>query len=816
MATQPVSTLSSYKPGMMMRRRPGQVGTQAQGPASSVSNLKPATDPNGLQDALGRSPEGAVQPPSQQGSFSPSPLNVGGGGGQSNVMMPMSGLYGDQPLSTPPSPAGGGQTPDYGSLASSLGMDPNQPFNGNAGSTQTPQTNSAPNSTPGAPPSVSAGNNPYSSGSWNPFNSRDVYDQNQGFAQENFQQGQDWKNNYGQLADYYNNQQTQTGQTYQNQLNQFAAGNGGYNQDQQNNIVRNSDYDSIQGQQQDNYLTPGETQSITGNPYAAQQLFQGQANNLSQQAAAGSGLLMGAANNGTAAGGDILNQYKQSINSSINPTNLSLSAGYKPGIDSRLATGAGQLNAAQSDPGLSVTNDYLKQAGMSDQEVQDASEAAARTVGAQYGATKDELIQNARASGTASPLAIASAEGSLDRSSAADQADAVTQARLGARQQQRDAASGIQQTQLNAGQYKAGLGSQNALAEQNAGISADTTAEQLRLAANSNLSNTQLSNSNLLAGMGLQNNQNNTTNSLNAINEGVGYGLNTGEYNASELANLTQTGEQNQSNRAATIAQNRQGVNQSNQQMNYNIAGQKSNQYQQAYAPGVQGMTTALQGEGNLQQYYGNQGNAQGQLALGGWQTANTGINDAANNYEKWGINEANNGGVAGAIKNTTGLINAVSGAGNSAANVNRSNQGRAKGGLIDHHQLIEVGEHDRPEMILPLDPATPPQHRNKYEKLGASLGHRMGIKTNPDSFIGHPEHLPKVKFATGGIIGFNPDNLFADNDRTLEHVEDTDEGDMYPGYKRGGLIGAGNYRMRGVSMPPLRMSQPSGLSMGV
>lgn len=754
MATQPSPLISRQGPPLKYRPKLAP-GSNQSAPALS-SNLRVGQDPS--QDpSLGAPayPDRGSQPDPTSGARTIGQLDNAPQLGRSNG----SQMPAPQDQSSPPPPQQ---------------STPNQPVSlGQSGG-------SAPSTPVSAPPSVNTGNNPYSAESFNPFNSRDVYNQNQQMGQDQFQQGQDWKNNYGQLGDYYNQQEATAGANYNAQLGQFAAGNGGFTQDQQNNIVQSGAYGAVQGDQQNNFLTPSEQSGIQGNPYAAKDLFSGQAQGLTDIAAGENANLQNAANTGAAQGDNVVNQFGQTVNSSINPANLQLSAGYKPGVDNALQLGQSQLTSAQNNPALTPTASYLKQAGMSDQEVQDTSEAAARSVGAQYGATKDELIQNARASGEGSPLAIASAESGLDRSSAADQSDALTQARLGARQQQINAATGVQNTQLNAGQYQAGLGSQNALAEQNANISANTTAEQLRLAANSNLTNTQLQGGQTLASLGLQNNSTNTQNQMNAFQTGAQAGLSTGEYNATTATNLTQQAEANAQARAAQVATNRQGVNQSNETANTNIAGQLSNQYQAAYAPGVQGKQLALTGQGNQQQYYGGQANAQGQLALGGWQTANQGQQNAAGNYANWGENQQSTAGVTGAINNIATVAKAVTG-------------GKAKGGLITQHQTIEVGEQDRPEAILPLDPATPPEKRNTWEKLGVQLGHRLGIHSNPDSFIGHSDHLPKLPkthFATGGLISFDPSNPFTTDERDLSRAEDPFASVGGNGYARGGVVG--------------------------
>lgn len=616
-----------------------------------------------------------------------------------------------------------------------------------------------------------------SSTPWNPFNQRDVYNQYQDIGKNQFQQGQDWQNQFANLSDYYGNLGSGYGNLTNDLYSDIWNGGGGYSQDQMNNVLQSQGLQDINNQAGDNQLNTGEKTAILGDPYAAFNMFGGQAKALGQQATDNGTNLTQLATAGQNQGNQVVNQATSDYRNAVDPSKLSLSSSYAPSIQSALGLGASSINKAQNDPGLNVTDDYLRQAGMTDQQVQQTADAAARTVGAQFGATKDQLLQNAQASGTSTPLGIASAMGALDRSSAAGQSDAQTKARLDAQAAQRQAATGIQQTQLNAGQYRAGLGSQNALALQNAGIAANTTGEQLRLGAQQNLTQDQMNAAQQTGALGLNNSQYNTNAGLNAATQAGNWGQQTGQYNATNAANLMSQAEQNSSTRNQQVAGNRQSTNQYNQGMEFNTNQALSSRYQQGYAPYLANQTEGRQAAQGQEQYYGGQQNQQNQFRLGGAQTYNQGELGAANGYAGWGQNETNNGGVAGAFHNVTGLLGAVSGASNSGANVYRASQGHAHGGLINHHQMIEVGEHNRPEAILPLDPHTPPGHRNPWELMGARLGEALGIKSQ------------QKHFATGGIIGIDDPNLFSHNARDLEVATDPDQDQSIPGYKRGGII---------------------------
>jgi hypothetical protein len=107
--------------------------------------------------------------------------------------------------------------------------------------------------------------------------------------------------------------------------------------------------------------------------------------------------------------------------------------------------------------------------GVSDQYVGQLKDQAGRQIGLQYGAAQDQLQRQAEASGNVNPLALSAARDRLLRSSAIDQADAVTGADLAATGQQRQANTNIANMQLGAATTLGGMGL-------NAGQYADTAA----------------------------------------------------------------------------------------------------------------------------------------------------------------------------------------------------------------------------------------------------------------------------------------------------------------------------------------------------
>ena len=138
-------------------------------------------------------------------------------------------------------------------------------------------------------------------------------------------------------------------------------------------------------------------------------------------------------------------------------------------LDQAQTSAASGIRGALSNTALDPTADYLRQAGMTDEEVDQMANAAARNVGLSTAAQIQDMQRAAAAAGTTGPLAIAALRNRIQQTGQTNAADAVVDARLAARQAQRNAATGVQQTQLNAAQYKTGqdIGSQEYLGNLN-------------------------------------------------------------------------------------------------------------------------------------------------------------------------------------------------------------------------------------------------------------------------------------------------------------------------------------------------------------
>lgn len=529
---------------------------------------------------------------------------------------------------------------------------------------------------PPVPANVNRSGDPSQYPGYNPFNSRSAFDQPQMLGQSAYQQNQDWQRQFSDQAAFNQNESQGYGSTVQDLYNPIWQGGGGYSQDQQDQILQSQGLQGVSDMVAGNYLSGTEQQQIAGDPNSAFNLY-------SQEA-------------------PVMN------NMSADYANAAMKQTSALGAQSTGIINQGQhaVDQAAANPGLTPTAQYLQQAGMSDQQVRDTAEMAARGVGAQYQSTQDQIRQNAAAAGNTSPLALGAAMTALDRSSAAGQADALTNARLSAQAQQRAAATGIQNTQLQAGQYQAGLGTQAGLGLMNSS---------------------------------LQNNQNQVAQNLGAVQWAGNQSLANQQFNANMSTGLKAQAEQNSSARANQIATNRQQTGENNQntylginQLQSQRGTQVANQQQQQQAEGRQAAT-------GQQQYYGGQANQANQFRLQGQGQANQATQADAGLYQSWGPQSSDGLKYVGAA---AGLLGAAGSAATGGANAAKA-LGYKRGGLLDHHQLVEVGEGNRPEVILPLDPSTSPLHRNIFEHMGAKLGEAMGIHTSESQNFRKPKANP-------------------------------------------------------------------------
>jgi hypothetical protein len=477
---------------------------------------------------------------------------------------------------------------------------------------------------------------------------RDVYDM---WAQERnnaFGQEQQFGQQFGADAGYYQSR----GRGYDNLVpdlyQDIWAGGGGYNPREREGIMGPqsgpNSFDSLSWNDQDaegNFLTDDERTQIGGDPYGAFNYFGGQQDKLEAWA--------GGANDNQR---ETVNELRRGYGGAINGEKLGMSGDYvqnlygslnegRQGMTGAIDTEGGRMYQTANDPNLGITDDYRRRADMTDAEVDQAAYSGANKVGSRYRAATDDLERRALQSGQASPLAIAAQREQFERMSAADGADAAVNAELNARQQQRDAVTGIERTRLGAEQYRSGLRMDAAGRVMNArvgaadrlmgaGMDAAQGVEGTRLGAERDISNRQMR-----AAEG-------TYDAAGSTERQIGDRMtDIGKYGATRGSDLYGRGEEMASNRATGIATNRQGARQYNQGQQWNRGigindrmSDRSTTIANARLGDTREGRAAASGQQN---YFGNQYNTSTGRQLSTWQTGMEGRQGAVRGYGGWG-----------------------------------------------------------------------------------------------------------------------------------------------------------------------------------
>lgn len=384
--------------------------------------------------------------------------------------------------------------------------------------------------------------------------------------------GNNFENTYGNA---YNDAQTQARQ-YQDQSDQaynWLNENPGYNTDEAAGITQQNRLEgaqTTQGEFDSNQLTDAERQGMMGDPGAVGRAFD--PSKITSTSQGGTDWTKDQYQNSYAAAKNALNQGESTTNSTLSDYGARLRATVDP---SKL--------------------------GISDETVAGLKDQAGRQIGLQYGAAQDQLQRQAEAAGNVNPLSLSAARERLLRSSSIDQADAVTNADLAAREAQRQANVGISGMQQS---------NENALG--NAGLNTNLSLAGLR-------TGTEAAYGTLGANVGATSNAQNTAAVTAAGNTAI-----------------QQAGYQDTANAArnTAVAQNRQTTNQANQaakyQQGYNTATSLSGANKAIGDARIQGQQAARnywQGQG---QFQGAQANAASSSRIAGAQTSLSGQGQGA------------------------------------------------------------------------------------------------------------------------------------------------------------------------------------------
>jgi len=463
-------------------------------------------------------------------------------------------------------------------------------------------------------------------------------------------------------------------------------GGGGYTPEMLAEIQQREALGGLQPTQADldaGMLQGYETQGIEGSPYAAfnafdptqaQNIFsdyQGQTRNKFFE---GRDALRAGVGQMQDAYGNVIGGMEKGYDEAIDPATLRMSSAYPSAQEQALQTGASGIRGAYSgNPALSLSSEYLRQAPMSDTEVDQMAGAQAADVGAGYRGAIDQLESNARASGAASPMAVAAARENLERLSAADSGDALTRGRLAARAAQRTAAQNVEDTRLGAGRYQSGLQLSGESGLMGAALGAAGQREQTRLGAEQDLAGRRMAATQALgqAGMSAAGNVGQLGTGVESGIMGAGIGMEsdlgqraTGleQWSMGNRTGLLSQAEQQEAQRRAATAQTnlagRQRASDISYQRPYQLATTQSGLAQASYAPWLSAQQEGRQAAVGQQQWAGNQANQTMNQRLQNWQQGQQGQQAAINTYTQNKQYEGSKPGVlsrlAGALKGAT------------------------------------------------------------------------------------------------------------------------------------------------------------------
>jgi hypothetical protein len=421
------------------------------------------------------------------------------------------------------------------------------------------------------------------------------------------------------------------------------------------------------------FLTPGETSAIQGDPNAPVQTMTAGTNAEGAQLNAYGANLGGNVNALDTGVGGQLSNYS---------TNL---AGANTNLDTGVVGAAndfGALNAAVGNPALGNQNQEQQ---LSNQDVQNMETAAGTTVGNMYRTSEDQLQRAAAAAGNTDPLALASANERLDAQSAAGEGDAEVQAQIAAENAQAGRASQIESQRYGEAANTAGLQAGAATTEQaqlqNAAALAGTT--DVQSAETMGQAGVNAAETTGLAG-------------INAANTYGAQAINESETAGAQNYNAANTAEQEAAARAANIAGNRQATQTSVNNTEY---GQGTNSAQLTAGGATNVGQTRIGGEAAYRAgVAGQQASAQqgGENAVtqqqNAYNTQTTGLNSSGSNRV-----EEETGNIKGSATNQAASIISAIG---------------KKGAIVTEPTKMMLGE-DGPEKVIPL---YPPYDRKRQE----------------------------------------------------------------------------------------------------
>lgn len=374
------------------------------------------------------------------------------------------------------------------------------------------------------------------------------------------------------------------------------------------------------------FLTREEQGQIRGNPYAASRYFN-------------RGALTGMTNEAVGRERAATEGLRSGLNEAIDPEQSNAAVqNQMVRMGSAFGDESGRLKSAIDREKLGLDSDFAARQ-MTDRDAQDMQDMAGRTVGNRYRSAQEDVARRAAAEGNSSPLAIAAAREQLERDSAADAGDAMTQARIGARQAQFGRARDIEGMRLGTEQDISSRGMQAA------NELGGRQMQAIEKAGSDELENAQQQQALRLRAAG----QGGQADIETAYRTGQ-QTLDTEQQNQNTEMGLAQRGEQSQQQRDAALAANRQQT-----QTGVNSTGyQQGMQTSQATSQGAQAVGNARrQGQAQaIDARQKQQGMAQeGGTAARGQQiqnanVTNQGVNEASSQAGRYKLGKASQPGI--------------------------------------------------------------------------------------------------------------------------------------------------------------------------
>lgn len=473
----------------------------------------------------------------------------------------------------------------------------------------------------------------------------------------------------------------------------------GYTDEERQQIIREQQLQGLQNgyDPNSNFLTGDEFSSIYGDPNAAMRAYD--PGTLSQLGVSSDANTRAAA--GQTAGNlrSNVSQLGKELDQSVDRSKLGLSGDYAKGVSNVLNTSAGDIHKSLDPSKLGISSDYSDALQFTPQDEEDIVDAAGTSEGNRFAGEEQNLRQKAIEQGNTSPAALAAMQERLNLQEGSAAGDAMTDARIKAKQARMGAAQGLEATRLGAEQYLSGQGVQGAEYLGNLGASEVGQQEQMRLGTEEDIAGRQAQNALAKGQLGSQAEM--FAGQQNLANENAIAGRDIGieQGNQATGQKLLGAADQAASDRSASLAGNRQATEQGNQANTFN----RGMQVQGQLAAGNKGVAD--------QRIAGNAGYLAGQqhqqdMAQAG-QTASRNTQLGTYNAENSGANQATQTGLAASQK--PGLFDKIVGtaigAAGAAGGLIRPKTSKADGGVVGVNgpEAAMVGENG-PEMVVPAD----------------------------------------------------------------------------------------------------------------